>query len=573
MNLAAAADDAPAGGGAAGPTATATATVTLPDGRTLPALGFSAYDVVVCGTGLTECVLAGLLATGAGDGDAATQRTPLRVLMLDRNPFYGGASASLHLEDLFKRFEGRAPTVGEIAGASGGGRDVHAFSLDLTPKFIMGDGALVKIIQKTGADRYLDFMQVDGSYAVRKGTLHKVPASAQEALKTSLVGFLQKRYLRSFLKYVEDIDCDADLMAAASGGGDDDTPAAAATTTIGGIDLATTTARQLLVDKHWCDEKTCEFVGHCVALHTDDGYLDRPALETVRGVRLYGNSLRKFGTSPYLYPEYGLGGLSEAFARLCSIHGGDFMLSRDLTELVCDPETGRVVAVVSTDPDTGEAQAATVGAVVGDPSYFGAVRRKQVGSVIRCICVLRGPVPGLGKNAESAQIIIPRSQCRPKRQHDIYCSVVGNRLRCTPEGIFSATISTVLESNGGGDGAGSGSGGAGGGGGRRAGGAKNVSGHVPPAAMAELATAIAVVGGEQNILRKFVEITPVYEPADDGTRSRVFVSRSCDATSHFESTTADIKRIFKRLTGRALDLSMGSAAAGENAGESKSESK
>jgi Rab GDP dissociation inhibitor len=44
------------------------------------------YDVIVLGTGLTECILSGLLSV---DGK--------KVLHMDRNDYYGGESASLNL--------------------------------------------------------------------------------------------------------------------------------------------------------------------------------------------------------------------------------------------------------------------------------------------------------------------------------------------------------------------------------------------------------------------------------------------------------------------------------------------
>jgi Rab GDP dissociation inhibitor len=54
-----------------------------------------AYDVIVCGTGLKECVLSGLLATKGK-----------KVLHIDRNEYYGGETASLNLTNLWKKFKG-----------------------------------------------------------------------------------------------------------------------------------------------------------------------------------------------------------------------------------------------------------------------------------------------------------------------------------------------------------------------------------------------------------------------------------------------------------------------------------
>lgn len=52
------------------------------------------YDAIVCGTGLIECVLSGLLSTNG-----------YKVLHVDRNPYYGGESASLNLQQLFDKFK------------------------------------------------------------------------------------------------------------------------------------------------------------------------------------------------------------------------------------------------------------------------------------------------------------------------------------------------------------------------------------------------------------------------------------------------------------------------------------
>lgn len=59
------------------------------------ALADGEYDAIILGTGLTECIISGLLSV---DGK--------RVLHLDRNNYYGGDSASLSLNDLFDKFNG-----------------------------------------------------------------------------------------------------------------------------------------------------------------------------------------------------------------------------------------------------------------------------------------------------------------------------------------------------------------------------------------------------------------------------------------------------------------------------------
>lgn len=113
------------------------------------------YDVIVCGTGLKECILSGLLS-----------KKGLKVLHIDRNPYYGGECASVNITNLYKIFRGGAEPPKEY----GHNRD---WNVDLIPKFIMANGNLVKILLYTKVSLYLEWKCVDGSYVYqfRKGGL------------------------------------------------------------------------------------------------------------------------------------------------------------------------------------------------------------------------------------------------------------------------------------------------------------------------------------------------------------------------------------------------------------------
>lgn len=54
---------------------------------------------------------------------------------------------------------------------------------------------------------------------------------------------------------------------------------------------------------------------------------------------------------------------------------------------------------------------------------------------------------------------------------------------------------------------------------------------------------------------RFVRISDVYEPIDLGYESKIFISRSYDATTHFETTCSDVLDIFKRGTTQDFDFS------------------
>lgn len=134
------------------------------------------------------------------------------------------------------------------------------------------------------------------------------------------------------------------------------------------------------------EENTIDFLGHAVALQSNDEYLDKPAVDALLKCNLYNESLGKYGDSPFLYPIYGLGGLPESFSRLCAIHGGTYMLNKNVDEIIMNE--GKVVGIRS------EKEEAKAPMIICDPSYcqsMGLV--KPVGKIIRVICIMDHPIP------------------------------------------------------------------------------------------------------------------------------------------------------------------------------------
>lgn len=160
-----------------------------------------------------------------------------------------------------------------------------------------------------------------------------------------------------------------------------------------------------LFNKYSLDKDTADFTGHALALFRDDDFLHKPCLELIKRVKLYSESLARYGKSPYLYPLYGLGELPQGFARLSAIYGGTYMLNKPVEEIVYD-ENGRVVGVKS------EGEVAKCKQLFCDPSYV-PDKVEKVGQLIRCICILDHPIPNT-KNSLSCQIIIPQKQLNRK---------------------------------------------------------------------------------------------------------------------------------------------------------------
>ncbi|OVA10485.1 Rab GDI protein [Macleaya cordata] len=441
------------------------------------------YDVIVLGTGLKECILSGLLSV---DG--------LKVLHMDRNDYYGGESTSLNLIQLWKKFRGDDKPP-EHLGSS------KEYNVDMIPKFMMANGTLVRVLIHTDVTKYLNFKAVDGSFVYNKGKIHKVPATDVEALKSPLMGLFEKRRARKFFIYVQDYE--------------ENDPKSHE-----GLDLNKVTAREV-ISKYGLEDNTVDFIGHALALHKDDSYLDGPAMDFVKRMKLYAESLARFqGGSPYIYPLYGLGELPQGFARLSAVYGGTYMLHKPECKVEFD-ENGKAYGV------TSEGETAKCKKVVCDPSYL-PDKVKKVGRVARAICIMSHPIPST-HDSHSVQVILPQKQLGRKSDMYLFCCSYAHNV--APKGKYIAFVSTEAETD-----------------------------HPET----ELKPGIDLLG---PVDETFFDIYDRYEPTNKDADDNCFISTSYDATTHFESTVTDVIAMYNQITGKELDLTVDLSAASASADE------
>jgi len=446
------------------------------------------YDIIMLGTGLKECILSGLFSVSGK-----------KVLHMDRNDYYGGESASLNLKQIFDKFG-----AGEPDPALGSARD---YNVDLIPKFIMANGILTKLLVHTKVTRYMQYKVIDGSFVYigpvggffgsSKGAIHKVPATASEAVNSAIMGMWEKNRARKFFTFCQDYDQNNN-------------------STWDGVDVRTATMGSVFT-KFGLEANTQDFIGHSLALWCDESYKQQPAMHTMERMKLYVDSMAKFGKSPYIYPVYGLGELPQGFARLSAIYGGTYMLNKPFLGVEMGGD-GKVVGVKST-PNEGEGEAvARAPIVVGSPDYF-PEKVSARGRVIRTICILNGPAPNTGTE-RSCQIIIPGSQC--SRTNDIYVTVLDHSHEVCANGKLIGIVSTTVET---------------------------------ATAENELIPGLDILGGrENNIATRFTAQSDFMVPNEGTGADGIFVTESYDATSHFETACHDVIQLYKQVTGEELDL-------------------
>ena len=458
------------------------------------------YDVIVLGTGLKECMLAGLLAKFPKKTEGEEQKEGAKILQLDRNGYYGSDSASLNLTNLWKHFRQGV----EVPKQYGENRD---WNVDLIPKYIMANGSLVKLLLKTNVSQYLEWKAVDGTFVYQfhqggmfskaKGVIHKVPCTAAEALKSDLMSFFEKNRCKNFFAFIQDYEVNNPKTQNG---------------------LSPVAPFKDYIKKYSLESNTVDFIGHAVALYTNDNFLEQKAITTIEKMQLYFNSFGRYGNSPFIYPVWGLSGLAEGFSRLCALYGGTYMLNRDVEEILYD-ENGNFRGIKS----QGEEAYGKI--LITEPSYvqkFGKV--KSVGKVIRRICILNHPIPNTNDVA-SCQIILPQKQIN--RKNDIFIAVLNFTHCVCKKGYYLAIISTMAETDN---------------------------------PVDELKPAMEIVG---PVLETFDKISDLYQPVDTSFKGNIYITSSFDPQSHFENDTDNVIEIYEKITGTKLDLNL------EEEGEAK----
>lgn len=347
------------------------------------------YDYVIIGTGLAETALSCILAKAG----------KYKILHLDRNASYGDEFATFQYTQLLQHF-------GEEANGSDKEFIAHnrEFNVDLTPKLLLQDSPMKDFLLENEIQELVSFTSIKGSFLHTK-SLHSIPASETQALRSSVVSFMQKPRVVRFFWNVRN------FMNSK------------------GASVKNTMREEFA--RFSLSKDSIDFIGHAIALNLNDDYLEQdPRLTYDRIVRYIASIVCYEETeSPYIYPLYGLSELCQAFARRSALLGTIFMLKADIHNI-----TGKTILL--TDP-SGNRHRITAGKIIADPKHIETSRVAK--EIIRCIMILKKD------GTVSRNIVFLKSHLN--RQNDIFCVVLGREEMACPVGYEVAILSTVKETD------------------------------------------------------------------------------------------------------------------------------
>ncbi|OIW31400.1 hypothetical protein CONLIGDRAFT_595767 [Coniochaeta ligniaria NRRL 30616] len=179
----------------------------------MESLSDTVWDVVICGTGLQQSLLA-----------LSLSRSGKKILHIDPKEYYGGPDAALSLQEAERWQTEQASSSAASSSIFSSARiwqpsegaglsSSRSYSLALSPQIIHTSSTLISQLVSSRAYRQIEFLAV-GSFFIFKPSpdpssqsppsLSRIPSTREDVFSTTAIAARAKRSLMKFLKFVLD---------------------------------------------------------------------------------------------------------------------------------------------------------------------------------------------------------------------------------------------------------------------------------------------------------------------------------------------------------------------------------
>ncbi|XP_076826000.1 rab GDP dissociation inhibitor alpha-like [Clavelina lepadiformis] len=403
------------------------------------------YDVIILGTGFTECILGGILA-----------KEGKKVLQLDRERFSGGANGCIScLEELEAAFQTKLNA-----------KHKGFWNVDLVTKFFVGKDRMVSLLEYIGVK--IDTEPLHDVFLTFSGSLIKVPISAQQVMACNFIPTSEKESFHQFLEFARNRRFSENKQRHLP-------------SPDGVFELYKLGSSCKLMIDH-------VFTG---------GYKSSEAM--LDQVRRFCDVPTPHRSTALHFPLFGLGELIQSLQKVIKSAGGRSMLNRPLDWV--KKRDGLVYV---------SASGVTAGAptIIAEPSYFPDMV-KSTAKIARAFCVLNHPTPG-ATTSHSHYVVVPPATS--EQRDDIYVSVVGSKHKVSPAGMYVAIVSAIVQSS-------------------------NPDEALKPG--------LDLLG---QITAKMTKVHDYCVPLEGDKKSRIFISKSYDATMTWETAMDDVTSLYEKIT-------------------------
>ena len=440
------------------------------------------YDIIVLGTGMKEYILLSLLFKYPKINKKSLKPEELKIYQLNKSKIIGETCPSLNISQLFQKFNKICPQ--EKYG------DDKDWNIDLIPKIMLRNSPIIKLFLIADIYNYIEWKTIEqvyvyqydkgGMFSSPKGVIYKIPQNQEEVWGSDILGIFEKNRCKKFYNYISKISF-----------GENN-----AIRNTENIDINDISFKEL-GNQFGLEENTLDFIGHAIALYSDDNFLQNKSIDTIKKIKFYTENLLliddknksvQYYSTPFIYPIWGFQKIFKNYEREMYLYDYNYQNENDIDEILYD-----------------------------DKNIFkGKVEKK--GKIIRRIIISPTPIPS-SNLVDSCQIIIPKMQTGGK--NDIYLLQLSYGHCVSKKGYYVIFISCWDDG-------------------------RDINQQLKPV--------MDVLNFEKDKIDIFDMSSDYYEPINKNFEDNIFISNSFLPQSHFEDDYEDITNEFQKITEAKLQF-------------------
>ncbi|KAG0212710.1 hypothetical protein BGX28_005743 [Mortierella sp. GBA30] len=198
-------------------------------------------------------------------------------------------------------------------------KTTRKYNFDLSPKLLYSRGPLTNLLISSGIGKYLEFKLLERTavYEALTDKVEMMPTSKEDVFVSKALSLKEKRLLMKFLQFAVDYENQKDVWE----------------------DYKDAPFTQFVQSAYGLTDKVLTAVVYAIGF---DGNDEATTADGLKSVKVYLQSLGRYGNSAYLCPLYGVGSeLAQAFCRVSAVYGGIYMLQHGLEKHSVDPEANQ----------------------------------------------------------------------------------------------------------------------------------------------------------------------------------------------------------------------------------------
>ncbi|KAG0202044.1 hypothetical protein BGX33_009956 [Mortierella sp. NVP41] len=203
-------------------------------------------------------------------------------------------------------------------------KNTRKYNFDLSPKLLYSRGPLTNLLISSGIGKYLEFKLLERTavYEALTDKVEMMPTSKEDVFVSKALSLKEKRLLMKFLQFAVDYENQKEVWE----------------------DYKNAPFSQFVQSAYGLTDKVLTAVVYAIGF---DGNDYATTTDGLKSVKVYLQSLGRYGNSAYLCPLYGVGSeLAQAFCRVSAVYGGIYMLQHSLDRHNVDKEANKWQSVV-----------------------------------------------------------------------------------------------------------------------------------------------------------------------------------------------------------------------------------